>query len=295
MLKKILKLVEKNENLVIIFFFAIIVFNIFLWVEINNSTSKKELAIYFIDVGQGDGQLVIFPSGAKILIDGGRDNGLVLFELAEMLPITERYIDLVVMSHSHNDHYGGLIGVLKNYNIGAFISSGHESDLECFAELRRLINEKNIQEINLYAGDSIRQEDNHFLILSPSPEMVELWDENNSSLVMKLNSAGSKTLFTGDIGFKAEDSIIEKYKEEIDILKVAHHGSKYSSSENFLKTIRPLIAVVSAGRNYWGHPTSEALNRIRGVGASIFRTDLNGTVKLIVSDGNINVFPSVGN
>jgi len=276
-----------NRLILIIIF--LIAFDVFVWGEILFNSPNKNTELYFFDVGQGDAELVVLPNKVKILIDGGPNNK-VIRELDSVLRPTDRYIDLVVLSHPETDHFTGLIDVLKRYQVGAFISNGQKGQSQSFKDLKKIIQENEIKTIILAEGDKIRYQDNYFEILSPSQNLIFNNDLNEATLVMKLNAQDVKTLFTGDIGAPIENYLFQKYDLDIDILKVAHHGSKYSSSKKFLLNTSPKIAVIEVGKNSYGHPTKEVLNKLASVGAQIFRTDKDGTVKLLISNQEINIF-----
>jgi len=242
------------------------------------------LDIYFLDVGQGDSELVILPGDVRVLIDGGPDKS-VLFELSQILPKTDRYIDLVVMTHAQLDHFGGLYDVVDRYKVGAFISTGREGESEAWKEFEELLQEKKIPVILLGAGDGIRYKDSNFIVLSPDQALLNNQEINESSLVVELFSEGAKSLFTGDVGFETENFLADTYDIDTDILKVPHHGSRFSSGLNFLMEATPAVSIIEVGKNSFGHPTEAALSRLRSAGSSIYRTDEDGTVHLEINDG----------
>lgn len=248
---------------------------------------SKDLKIYFLDVGQGDSELVILPGGIKMIIDGGLPNGKLLENLGSILPIGDRYIDLVMVSHPQLDHFGGLIEVMKRYQIGAFLWNGRDGTASAWQELKKVIEQNKIKNIVLAASDKIHYQDSNFNILSPNPEFLRSKELNYTTLVTELVSDNSKTLFTGDIGFNVEETLLNYH---VDILKVPHHGSKFSSGDNFLSAIKPKIAVIEVGKNSYGHPTKEAMTRLQDSGAKIYRTDQNGTIELLISNQKIRVF-----
>ena len=140
------------------------------------------------------------------------------------------------------------------------------------------------------AGDKIHYLDSRFNFLLPDKNFIESSDLNETALVSLLQSQNSKILFTGDIDTKMEDYLMGAYDLDIDVLKVAHHGSKFSSGEKFLSNISPKIAVIEVGKNSYGHPTAEVLKNLASVGTQIFRTDKDGMVKLVINNQEINVF-----
>lgn len=263
--------------------------NFFIWQAILFGGGSNNLELYFLDVGQGDGQLINFPGGTQILIDGGRDTK-VLGELAKALPASDRYIDLVILTHPELDHFGGLIDVLKTYGIGTMITNGREGAAEAHRDLLKVVEERKIPVVNLMEGDGIRYGEHRIYVLAPNAKNLAGKDSNNSGLVLLLKSGELKALYTGDIGFGVERELAKKYNLSAQVLKVGHHGSKYASSPEFLKNVSPKISVIGVGKNKYGHPTKETLNRLADIGSKIFRTDLNGTIKMIFDGSNLRIY-----
>ncbi|MBI5079504.1 MBL fold metallo-hydrolase [Candidatus Wolfebacteria bacterium] len=268
----------------------LVIFNVLIWNFVVFGAANDNFEIYFLDVGQGDSQLVILPGGVKTLIDGGPDNR-ILKELSSLLPFN-RYIDLVILTHAQKDHFSGLIDVLKRYKVGVFIFNGRPGTTADFKDLGKAVEESGAKIVVFGEKDKIKYRENYFYVFSPSRSLLSGKEINDSSLVIKLVSGGIGALFTGDMTLAAENYIIEKYGSDldVDILKVGHHGSKYASSENFLKIVSPKISVIEVGKNSYGHPTIEALNRLTAAGSKIFRTDKDGTVKLVIKNQKISVF-----
>ncbi len=247
------------------------------------------LGLYFLDVGQGDSSLAVLPGGVKILIDGGPINGLLQKNLENILPINDRYIDLIIISHPQIDHFGGLIEVARNYKIGAVITGDLESENANWREFKNILKENNILRIILAGGDKIKYQDSQIDILLPSKKFIAK-DVNDQSLAMLLNSGGIKAFFAGDLGGEMESRLAKFFDIDVDILKVSHHGSKFSSDSEFLKEASPLISVIEVGKNSYGHPTKEVLEKLEQIGSQIFRTDLNGLIKIIAENGKLKVF-----
>jgi competence protein ComEC len=241
-----------------------------------------------LNVGQGDSQLLIFRDGMKLLIDGGPGRA-VLDELNSVLPAADRYIDLVLMTHPQLDHMEGLVSVLKSYDVGAFLGTGRKTELGAYGELIKIIKEKNIPYIFLEEGDSIRYGDILMDVLSPSPELIGSPELNDGSLVLMINDSGIKSLFTGDIGENIETKLVKQSNLDADILKVGHHGSRFSSSKKFLAEVTPAVSIIEVGKNRYGHPTRETLERLASVGSRVFRTDLQNTIRLSLKNGEIGV------
>ena len=267
------------------------------------------------DVGQGDATLLIKGS-TQVLIDGGPSEK-VLACLEEFLPFWDRKIELVVLSHPQKDHFGGLKSVTERYQIGTFVlpkESGEDRDFWEFrkavlAEKAPIFSPKNQDQIKIsqisltffrpgiskassvwaQEGENLARqvlglEENKFKDLARDYNGTE--DLNQISQVVSATFGSLKILVTGDIGFPEELSLVHQgLIGDIDILKVAHHGSKFSSSADFLAVAKPEIALISSGKNNrYGHPAAETLERLDHSRTHIFRTDQSGSIHL-VSDG----------
>ena len=274
-----------------IFIAALIIFDVFIWYSIFFNAPNKNLEAYFLNVGQGDSELVVLPGNVKILIDGG-PNSKILTELSRSLPSTEHYIDLIILSHAEADHFTGLIDVVKRYRIGAFIFNGLNGRGNAWPELLKILKNNNVPIIVLSAGDKIKYLDNRMNFIWPEKNNLPRTTKtlNETALVSILENRMVKILFTGDIGFKTENQLLEKYDLSVDILKVGHHGSKFSTSEEFLKAVNSKISIIEVGKNSYGHPTKEVLNRLASVESKIFRTDKDGLIKIEVINNSLKIF-----
>lgn len=272
-----------NKKVLLTAVLFLLLLNASLWYGVFSSLAIDEAEYYFLDVGQGDSQLLVFPDGyggsMRLLIDGG-PGSKVLSSLGKIFGAGDKYIDLVLMTHPQLDHFGGLIDVLKTYKVGAFLGSGKDSGIGAYGALVTELKNQNVPYIVLGAGDSIKYGSATINILSPSPQDLKSKELNDTTLVLLSEHGGIRALFTGDIGFKIESQIMKKYDIGADILKVAHHGSKYSSGNEFLAKVSPDAAVIGVGKNSYGHPTSEAISRLQKAGALIYRTDLDGTIRI---------------
>ena len=265
--------------------------NVLIWQAAAAQLASGNLSeIYFLSVGQGDSQLIELPSGAKILMDGGPDKE-VSFELGKILAWSDRYIDLIILTHAEQDHFGGLSDVISRYRIGAFIWNGGEGHDDSWQELRSVLLERGIPIVQLGKGERIAQGESRINILAPNRQLSASPSENENSLVVKLESSGVDILFTGDIGTATEARLIAEEKERLDtdVLKVAHHGSRYSSGADFLMATTPAVAMIEVGKNNYGHPHPAVLQRLGAVGASVYRTDKDGTVHLVARDGLLGI------
>ncbi len=264
-----------------------------IWSFVYAAEAPKNPELDFLSVGQGDSSLVMLPGFGggriKVLIDGGPSNLLVQKNLEKILPAVDRYIDLAVISHPQLDHFGGLIELFKNYKIGAVLTSGLEGNQLAWRELKRIIKEKNIREIIVENGDRIRYKDFVFnVLLSEQPAREK--EINDAGIVLLFSGRNMKAFFVADIGVKKEKELARLYNIDVDVLKVSHHGSKYSSASEFLKEATPAIAVIGVGKNSYGHPTKEAVARLASVGSQIFRTDTDGLVRVVADNGKLEVF-----
>lgn len=236
--------------------------------------------VSFLDVGQGDAELIQVQSG-NILIDAGPDASIIR-ELDNSLSFFDRTIDLFILSHPNKDHFYGIFEMLDKYKIRAvMLNNVFYSDSQ-YQKLLRELKKRNILTIRGFNGVKIDlgKEDNLF-VLYPNVMVSLNEDPNKFSLVLSLYLGQNYFLFTGDIGSAQEKSILSFLPEDnkLRILKVAHHGSRYASSWQFLEYFRPHISVIEVGNNNYGHPHPDALERLEQVGSIIFRTDLDGTVR----------------
>lgn len=283
----------KNDNVLssLIFIFLIILaisILIYIFFTLFSTNSSR---IYFLNVGEGDSELLILPSNIKIMTDAGpQDN--VLSELQKILPDWDNYIDLGIISHPQLDHFNGFNYLLDHYNFGAFVINGREDvNVKEWKDLIQKIETKNIPIIMLKEGDSISFKENKVQIISPNNSFLESAELNDTALVEMIKTKDFKALLTSDIGDNVEKQILKYYKDiKSDILKVAHHGSKYSSSKEFLIAVNPKISVIEVGKNKYGHPSKEIIDSIASSTKSlIFRTDENGTIEIKKTGNNLSV------
>jgi competence protein ComEC len=274
---------DKKNNLffvaVVFVFFAL---DIFCWFSIVLSRPDSAASAYFLDVGQGDGELMVFPGGPVMMTDAGPTDA-VLGSLKKALP-GKRYIDLAFITHPQLDHFNGYNFILDHYDVGAFLYNGRDDPgVAAWTDLKGKIAAKHIPFITLGTGDSVHYEKNEVDILSPNPEFSESAELNDTGLVEMIKTANFRALFTADIGFNVEDWLVANVKDlHADILKVPHHGSKYSSGDAFLRAVDPSIAVIEVGaKNVYGHPGAATLARLASsTRAKVFRTDQNGNVEI---------------
>jgi competence protein ComEC len=261
----------------------------FVWYAVY-AEGGQELEVDFLDVGQGDAALITAPNGSQILIDAG-PNKAVLRELSKVMPFYDKTIDMVIESHPDSDHIGGLPEILNRYEVGIVMESGVNADSAIYVETEKLIGEKNIKKVLARRGTRINLGDGGYLdILFPDRDVAGM-DTNDASVIAKLVYGSKSFLFAGDSPAKMEKYLVSSEKGELDadVLKVGHHGSKTSSSEEFLGYVSPEYAVISVGaENKYGHPHQEALDRLQKFGINILRTDELGTIKMQTDGENIS-------
>ncbi len=238
----------------------------------------NRLTVTFLDVGQGDAILIESSSGHRVLIDGGPSPEALAAALGRNLPFYDRRLDLVALTHPESDHLAGLITALERHEVKTILQGPLEADSALYHYWEDLIAESGVVERRAERGLVADLGEARLSILSPNSDTAAA-DPNSSSLVMKLSAGSVSFLLTGDIGEDTENRLLRSGSDlRAQVLKVAHHGSKTSSSPQFLERVSPLLAVISVGAgNPFGHPASEVLERLPEV---TVRTDLYGDVRL---------------
>lgn len=259
-----------------IFFWSSLILLFVFFIFFNQPTP----GIIFFDVGQGDAALLNLDGGRKILIDGGPDNQ-VLLGLGKHLAFFQRRLDYVIFSHYHADHIVGLIEVLQRYQVGQllYLPTSYESaDLDL---LLMSAQERGIKLQPLVAQGEIKLGKDCFISLL-NPEALGISKDENNSLTVRLQCQGLTALLAGDSDIRAERAILQtSWSVAADIFKLSHHGSKTANSEEFLKSVVPQMAIVSAGAgNLFGHPHPEVLARLAELGIVVRRTDQEGDIKI---------------
>lgn len=257
---------------------VLILTNISVWVLVYSHKPSNLLGVYFLDIGQGDSIFIDSPTHGRILIDGGPDRR-VLSELGKILPFGDRRIDVVMESHPDADHITGLVDVLKNYQVGAFLEPGVESDNHVHVTLEDEVKAENIPKLLARTGMIVDFHDGaKLLILFPNQDVTH-WETNDASIVAKLVYGDESFLLTGDSPKASEYKILSLGKDILKstVLKAGHHGSKNSTSLLYAEAVAPEYAIISAGKdNKYGHPTKEALDILHSVGAKVLATETAG-------------------
>lgn len=247
------------------------------------SLPDNNLHLVFCDVGQGDA-ILIYQGSNQILVDGG-PNQSVLNCLSNHMPFWDREIEMVIATHPEADHITGLIDVIERYNVNQLVISSVGKDTAVFKKFQDAVLKENSEIYFPQAGDRIKLKSLELSVLWPQSQEKILGaattekEINDTSIVFLLSYGNFDALLTGDISTKVDSQLD---LSDIEVLKLAHHGSKYSTSEEFLKQIQPELAVISVGKNPFGHPTEEVIERLKN--QAILRTDQDGEIE-IVSDG----------
>lgn len=286
---EIIKNKKVNRKILIIFIIVVIISNLIL------NFIPKTFSISFIDVGQGDSMLVSTPKGKNILIDGGGSRDEESFNVGKqtLIPyllnkgITK--LDYIIISHFDSDHVGGILSVLEELKAEKVIICKQEEN-ENYKRFKEIVKNKKIKVYVVKKGDNLKIEENISLnVLWPKDERIKENAINNNSIVAKLNYKNFSILLTGDIEKIAENEILKEYENtnilNANILKVAHHGSKSSSTNEFLEKVKPQIALIGVGeKNTFGHPNEGVLNRLGNLNTKTYRTDQMGEITIKIDN-----------
>jgi len=245
------------------------------------------LRITVLDVGQGDAILLEGPAGGRLLVDGGPDPGRLRLRLDERLPPWDRRIDAVVLTHPHEDHVAGLLALAARYRVARIYEPGMRGPGPGYRAWSEGLERAGIEPRGIFAGDRLALDGAALRVLWPrrGSVPVEPADDgsaiNNVSIVLLGTIGRQRFLLTGDVEEDVDPLLLDRGIGRVDILKVAHHGSRTSSTKAFLDAVRPTFAVVSAGRgNPYGHPTKATIDRLEKAGADVLRTDQDGSVTI---------------
>jgi competence protein ComEC len=281
-----------NEKFILFILGFLFLANFFAWIIVFDLKSHRFLEVNFFDVGQGDAIFIETPTRHQILIDGG-PSPKIIEKLAREIQFWDRSIDLIILTHPEKDHITGLLEVLKRYKVENILWTGIVRDIPEYKEWLNLIGKEKANVKIAKAGQKISCKNCQWKIEVFYPfeslEGKEFEDSNNTSIVSKLIFGNSSFLFTGDIYKDVEESLtLTPFDLNSNVLKVAHHGSKTSSSEKFLEKVLPEVAIISVGENDYGQPHKEALEKLKKFGIRILRTDREGDIKIISDGRNLN-------
>lgn len=272
--------------------------------QATNNIDESGLVVHFIDVDQADAIAIKFPNNKTMLIDSGDSkegsNTKLLNYLDNKFFVgREKVFDYLLITHSDADHVGGAVSVYEKYQVNyTFYPDVDEDKSQTFKKfINAMKSEPNSDYETNNAGDKIFESNVVIDFYSPFYNKITNANSNNQSPIMIMNFAGRRVMFTGDARQDLEKDVLEHYPNvnfDVDILKVAHHGSRTSSCKDFLDRAKPEYAVISCGKdNSYGHPTNEALERLKAAGVRdncLYRTDTNGNVILSISSNGIIAF-----
>lgn len=230
------------------------------------SIPDDKLRLIFCDVLQGDGAIVV-KGNWQMLIDVGADNGKMLGCLDKYVPFWDKKIEGVIISHWDKDHSGALDTINKYYQVERLYESTISGEKI----------EENIETAVLRAGDILKYGKIFFEVIYPIETGVV---GNENSLVLVMNYGGKKMMFTGDVDIDGEAKMMSWWKNGVEGIKISHHGSDSASSREWLERIKPGVAIISVGKNSYGHPTEVVLGRLKSFGIKVYRTDIEGNVVL---------------
>lgn len=287
----------------------------FLW-----TLPDGKLHIVFCDVGQGDGAYIRFPDGQDMVVDGG-PNDKIIECLGKHMPFWDRKIDMVFMTHPQKDHMQGLISVFERYTVDYFVRSDVDNMTEGYKKLEDVVRQKRIPVRFMTEGKDISVGSTRLTMLWPSTEQIAkayrqrtvlaeqgrslsdtkvlgatIGELNDYSLVFHLQYGTFDAIFTGDADTRVESGWRDQVAlrlaparsgqalNVLEVLKVPHHGSKTGMTDEFIQWVKPALAVISVGKNSYGHPSEKALSQLATVGAKVLRTDQEGDIE-VVSDG----------
>ncbi|MFA6301014.1 MAG: MBL fold metallo-hydrolase [Candidatus Paceibacterota bacterium] len=270
--------IKKHGLLILTIFLLFIVIFLFYF---DWQNSHKQFIFAMLDVGQGDALFIESPTGVQVMFDGGPARK-VLGPLQKVISPFDRTIDALVITNPDADHIGGFLDILKNYKVGVVFESGTLTDSKTYQGLREEMKKQNVPDILVKRGMKMDMGGGVIIdILFPDRD-VSSWATNDGSVVARLTHGDTSIMLMGDAGAMTEKIILSENKEtqlKSTILKVGHHGSRYSSSPQFAEAVSPSYAFISDGKdNNYGHPHPETLVILAQFGAKILRTDLLGSI-----------------
>jgi len=251
--------------------------------------AENRLEIHYLNVGQGDSIMIKTPQNQKILIDGGPDM-IILDQIGKNMPFFDRTINVMILTHPHSDHINGLIEVLRRYKVEQIYYTGALHTSPAYLEWLEVVKQSNVPleiikaQKTLELGPELGIE---FIYPVEDISNQKVEELNNTSIINKLIYKDKKFLFMGDAEKEVEEELMELDLDlSADVIKIGHHGSSSSSTEEFLKAVDPQYAIIQVGKdNSFGHPHLSVIRRLERLGINIFRNDLNGQVS-IFSDGH---------
>jgi competence protein ComEC len=250
---------------------------------ISHAAKPKNMFVHFIDVGQGDSIYIKAPNGEDILIDGGNKDGSDVVAYLKKQKVKD--IEFMIATHPDADHIGGLDEVLKAFPVKNVYAPKVSHTTQAYKDFLTAVKTKKLTIKTAKADVTLSIKDVTAKFVGPV-KAYSTSDTNDWSAVLKITYGKNSFLFTGDAETKAETDMIKAKKDlRADVLKVGHHGAKTSTSTAFLNAVKPKYAVISVGKNSYGHPTKEVLNRLKAAKVTVYRTDQKGTI-VFTSNGS---------
>lgn len=261
---------------------------IFIWYAVFRESRGNVLTVAFLDIGQGDSIYIEAPNGNQMLIDGGPPKK-ILSALRKVMPFFDRSVDMILVTNPDADHISGFIDVMNGYKVGELVEPGTQSPSATYAMFEKTAAERGIPKLLARRGETIwldKKAGIGFHILFPDRDVSGM-ATNDGSIVGKLIYGNTSVMFTGDLPQAVEHYLVSLDGKNLrsDVLKAGHHGSRTSSSEEFVGYVSPAYAAISVGTgNTYGHPHQETLDTLSQFGVKTFRTDQMGTI-VMRSDG----------
>jgi len=266
----------------------LILSNFFVWSNVYSyESSKGTFEMDVLNIGQGDSILIKTPQNHYGLIDTGRDSK-VLSELSQTLPLGRTYLDFVILTHPDADHIGGIDDILESYRVNALFFNKNIKTNELIEDIKSKIQETNTKNYSIDMQNDFTLDGISFDVIWPQDHTKTYTFDNSNdiSTSILIKYEGFEILSLGDLPSDFESTSLSDLLPadvDIDFLKVSHHGSHFSTNMDFLSKIKPEYAFISVGAgNSYGHPTEEVLNNLKSVNSTIFRTDEDGRIKLVI-------------
>lgn len=282
---------HRNSRVWILICIAVLFLDLAIWQEVLFVSASDETRVHFLDVGQGDAELLELSGGVRILIDAG-PRGEIIPALERSALLGSRYLDLVIITHPEADHFGGLAEIATRYRIGAVLVNGRTGPDGAWTAALSLLEEQNVPVILIGKGDVLRIGDSSLSVISPDLPLLGSAALNDTGLVTYLSTPDFSLLLPADIDVQIEKLLVGRGLPRADILKLPHHGSALSGGVELFQAVQPKLAVIEVGENNrYGHPDPELLSRLSSVlpKVRVVRTDESGNITIFRDQGELVV------